>query len=497
MALSPKHIIKNKPADFTDAEWEEYQRRNPAPTPQGDSFDPTSSPITLDGSLTGPQSLSERAGVERDAIFNVTAGGETAARAFTDQRNREMIGHEQGDERGGMGEPTNAQEDLEKYRKWQQQQEAARLEQELKDNGMPQRAVPSPRSIDGTPTTQGERFTSTKDAAGYQTRPMGPDGTTLKQSPKDIDMAARGVYPVYDPQGNVSYQRGTGATSVGDDSGLPRGAPGRAGLRPDLTMGNGGQPTLPGQEPKAPKYYEDSRPGPLGDQVVLRPTPEFRAEVAARDEERQIGRQAQASGQTRAQIRGLDAVGRREAVADRKSADLAARTRSYQAQMMLAGRNPQKNLVNAVGMLTPGMRDVVLANLTTGGGQYAVDGATPNDILALNAQAALKLANGRQFNGQEENPNYQIPPVGSPAGIGAAQKAVDERDMLIKDATTGLLRSGKLSAADHARIYNQLAFTYGPARARELMSSVPFDLQPAGKAPAPAAGLGAPLPADM
>ena len=231
--------------------------------------------------------------------------------------------------------------------------------------------------------------------------------------------------------------------------------------------------------------------------MVLRPTPEFRADVAARDEERQIGRQAQASGQTRAQIRGLDAVGRREAVADRKSADLAARTRSYQAQMMLAGRNPQKNLVNAVGMLTPGMRDVVLANLTTGGGQYAVDGATPNDILALNAQAALKLANGRQFNGQEENPNYQIPPVGSPAGIGAAQKAVDERDMLIKDATTGLLRSGKLSAADHARIYNQLAFTYGPARARELMSSVPFDSQPAGKAPAPAAGLGAPLPADM
>lgn len=432
MALSPKHIIKNKPADFTDAEWEEYQRRNPAPTPQGDSFDPTSSPITLDGSLTGPQSLSERAGVERDAIFNVTAGGETAARAFTDQRNREMIGHEQGDERGGMGAPTNAQQDLEAKLRWDKQQEAARLEQELKDNGMPQRAVPSPRSIDGTPTTQGERFTSTKDAAGYQTRPTGPDGK-LQPSPKDMDMAARGFYPVYDPQGNVSYQRGTGATSVGDDSGLPRGAPGRAGLRPDLTMPNGGQPTLPGQGPKAPKYYEDSRPGPLGDQVVLRPTPEFRAEVAARDEERQIGRQAQASGQTRAQIRGLDAAGRREAVADAKDADLATRTQRYKDQMMLAGRNPQKNLVNAVGMLTPGMRDVVLANLTTGGGQYAVDGATPNDILALNAQAALKLANNRQFNGQDADPQL-LTPMQQQAMGAAALRARD--DLILRGGGT-------------------------------------------------------------
>ena len=434
MARTPtNHIITTKPASWTDELWAEYQRENPAPTPQGDSFDPTSSQIPLDGSLTGPQSASQRAGVERDALFNVTAGGEAAARAFTDQRNREMIGHEQGDERGGMGEPTNAQQDLEAKLRWDKQQEAARLEQELKDNGLPQRAVPSPRSVDGTPTTQGERFTSTKDAAGYQTRPMGPDGTTLKQSPKDIDMAARGFYPVYDPQGNVSYQRGTGATSVGDDSGLPRGAPGRAGLRPDLTMGNGGQPTLPGQEPKAPKYYEDSRPGPLGDQVVLRPTPEFRAEVAARDEERQIGRQAQASGQTRAQIRGLDAVGRREAVADRKSADLAARTRSYQAQMMLAGRNPQKNLVNAVGMLTPGMRDVVLANLTTGGGQYAVDGATPNDVQALNAQAAMRLANNRQFNGQDADPQL-LTPMQQQAMGAAALRARD--DLILRGGGT-------------------------------------------------------------
>ena len=430
MALSPKHIIKNKPADFTDAEWEEYQRRNPAPTPQGDSFDPTSSPITLDGSLTGPQSLSERAGVERDALFNVTAGGEAAARAFTDQRNREMIGHEQGDERGGMGEPTNAQEDLAKYRKWQQQQEAARLEQELKDNGLPQRAVPSPRSIDGTPTTQGERFTSTKDATGYQTRPMGPDGTTLKQSPKDIDMAARGFYPVYDPQGNVSYQRGTGATSVGDDSGLPRGAPGRAGLRPDLTGGGGtlvppGIALRPGMRMASGKYENVTQPGPLGDQVVLAPTAQFRAQVAARDEERQIGRQAQASGQTRAQIRGLDAVGRREAVADAKDADLATRTQRYKDQMMLAGRNPQKNLVNAVGMLTPGMRDVVLANLTTGGGQYAVDGATPNDVQALNAQAAMRLANNRQFNGQDADPQL-LTPMQQQAMGAAALRARDD-----------------------------------------------------------------------
>ena len=466
MALSPKHIIKNKPADFTDAEWEEYQRRNPAPTPQGDSFDPTSSPITLDGSLTGPQSLSERAGVERDALFNVTAGGEAAARAFTDQRNREMIGHEQGDERGGMGPPTNAQQDLEAKLKWDKQQEAARLERELKDNGLPQRAVPSPRSIDGTPTTQGERFTSTKDAAGYQTRPTGPDGK-LQPSPKDMDMAARGFYPVYDPQGNVSYQRGTGATSVSDDSGLPRGAPGRAGLRPDLTMPNGGQPTLPGQGPKAPKYYEDSRPGPLGDQVVLRPTPEFRAEVAARDEERQIGRQAQASGQTRAQIRGLDAVGRREAVADAKDADLATRTQRYKDQMMLAGRNPQKNLVNAVGMLTPGMRDVVLANLTTGGGQYAVDGATPNDILALNAQAALRLANNRQFNGQDEQP--PLNPMQQAQHMGNALKARD--DMIRQNNGGSWTPGGAITPELHAQMTRDLDMIY-PGQGASLMRGV-------------------------
>jgi hypothetical protein len=285
---------------------------------------------------------------------------------------------------------------------------------------------------------------------------------------------------------------------LSDEAGLPRGAPGRAGLRPDLTMPNGGQPGLPGQPQKAAKYYEDTVPGPLGDQVVLRPTDAFRAQVAARDEERQIGRQAQASGQTRAQIRGLDAAGRREVVADAKDADLAARTLRYKNQMMLAGGNPQKNLVNAVGMLTPGMRDVVLANLATGGGQHAVDGATPNDVQAFNAQAALKLASNRALQGQDENPNFQIPPAGSPAGVASAQKAVAERDLLIKDATTGALKSGKLSQADHKRIYDQLAFTYGEEKAKALMAGVPFTPASASRpTPAPAVGLGAPLPPDM
>jgi hypothetical protein len=465
MARTPDHILTTKPAAWTDEMWAEYQREKPAPTPQGDSFDPTSSPITLDGSLTGPQSLSERAGVERDATFNVTAGGEAAANAFTDQRNREMMGHEQSDERDSKS-ATNRQQDLEAQIRYDKQQEAARLEQELKDNGLPQRAVPSPRSIDGTPTTQGERFTSTKDATGYQTRPARPDGT-LTQSPKDIDMAARGFYPVSDPQGNVSYQRGTGATSVGDDSGLPRGAPGRAGLRPDLTMPNGGQPGLPGQPQKAAKYYEDTRSGPLGDQVVLRPTDAFRAQVAAREEERQIGRQAQASGQTRAQIRGLDAVGRREAVADAKDADLAARTLRYKNQMMLAGRNPQKNLVNAVGMLTPGMRDVVMANLATGGGQYAVDGATPNDVQALNAQAAMRLANNRQFNGQDADPQL-LTPMQQQAMGAAALKARD--DLILRG--NGRLNA-PLSPALHASVMADLRVLF-PASADALMNSIPI-----------------------
>lgn len=427
MASTPRHVLTSKPANFTDEMWAEYQRENPAPTPQGDSFDPTSSPITLDGSLTGPQSLSERAGVERDATFNVTAGGEAAAQAFTEQRNREMIGHEQSMERGGMGPPTDALTDLKNKQRWDKQQEAARLEQELKDKGLPQRAVPSPRSIDGRRTTQGESFTSAKESEAYTIRPVGPDGK-LRPSPKDIDMAARGYYPVDDAQGNPSYQLGTGATSVGDDHGLPRGAPGRAGLRPDLTMPNGGQPGLPGQPQKPAAFYEDTRPGPLGDQVVLRPTPQALAAQAAYQEERQIGRQAQASGQTRAQIRGLDAVGRREAVADAKDADLAARTLRYKNQMMLAGRNPQKNLVNAVGMLTPGMRDVVLANLATGGGPNAVDGATPNDVQAFNAQAALRLANNRQFNGQDADPQL-LTPIQQQA-MGAA--ALRARDALIE-----------------------------------------------------------------
>ncbi len=478
MASTPRHVLTSKPANFTDEMWAEYQRENPAPTPQGDSFDPTSSPITLDGSLTGPQSLSERAGVERDATFNVTAGGEEAARAFTDQRNREMIGHEQGDERGGMGEPTNAQEDLEAYRKWQQQQEAARLEQELKDNGLPQRAVPSPRSIDGTPTTQGERFTSTKDATGYQTRPARPDGT-LTQSQKDIDMAGRGFYPVHDPQGNVSYQRGTGATSVSDESGLPRGAPGRAGLRPDLTGVGGplGSSLRPGMRMASGKYENVTKPGPLGDQVVLAPTAQFRAQVAARDEERQIGRQAQASGQTRAQIRGLDAVGRREAVADAKDSDLAARTLRYKNQMMLAGRNPQKNLVNAVGMLTPGMRDVVLANLATGGGQHAVDGATPNDVQALNAQAALRMAGNRALQGQDADPQL-LNPIQQAQHMGNALKARD--DMIRQNNGGSWTPGGAITPELHAQMTRDLDMIY-PGQGASLMRGVRIH----GPVPAP------------
>ena len=478
MARTPNHILTTKPAGWTDETWAEYQRENPAPTPQGDSFDPTSGPITLDNSLTGPQSLSERAGVERDATLNVTAGSEAAAWDHRARRDRANSAHGQdiNNERNSHEFKTEL-EDLEAEQKNAKADEAARVEQELRSQGLPQRAVPGPRSIDGAPTTQGDAFNGAEDAAGYQTRPTGPDGK-IGKSKKDIDMAARGFYPVYDAQGNVSYQRGTGATSVGDDSGVPRGAPGRAGLRPDLTLPNGGQPGLPGQTPKPAKYYEDTRSGPLGNQVVLRPTPAFSAQVAARDEERQIGRQAQASGQTREQLRGLDAAGRREAVADAKGADLAARTKRYKDQMMLAGNNPQKNLVNAVGMLTPGMRDVVLANLTTGGGQHAVDGATPNDIQALNAQAALRLAGNRALQGEGADPQM-LTPLQHQA-MGAA--ALRTRDDLILRGGGQL--NAPLSSDLHASVLSDLRVQF-PASADALMHSIPVlpKAQPRGSLP--------------
>lgn len=114
-------------------------------------------------------------------------------------------------------------------------------------------------------------------------------------SEQDQDMYRRGMAPTYNAEtGDTGYSV---AYPQGDAfvDGIPYGAPGRAGMRPDLR-----QPvvdyrtgaTIPGSH----KYEKTTRPGPVGDVEVYAPSPEFREQLDGYDRSRMTLRLAQRAG---------------------------------------------------------------------------------------------------------------------------------------------------------------------------------------------------------
>lgn len=85
--------------------------------------------------------------------------------------------------------------------------------------------------------------------------------------------------------------------------------------------------------------------------------------------------------------------GLRDAVTDKRNADANARMERYKAQAMLAGANPNKNLVNALGMLAPEDQQSALQFMLAGR-----RGATPLDVDAQQAFANRGIAQAQVEN---------------------------------------------------------------------------------------------------
>lgn len=237
--------------------------------------------------------------------------------------------------------------------------------------------VPGPRTLDGKPTAPGDVMYDPKAIEQYTTRQQDPETGLYAPSPKDRDMQRRGMVPVTNPDGSVSY-----SVAYSQE---PGGAAGRAGERRDLEEAG---------------WTKQTVPGPTGPQTVYRPGEAVQAKYDDYRRERQLFRQAEAAGMTPDELIAADpsweGVGsareggatRRLVEANRANArqDRAAK---WRAQMMLAGANPRKNMVNAWSMMEdPGVSDAQRRSL-----QYMLPGGQLTaEVDARANQQAFELA---------------------------------------------------------------------------------------------------------
>jgi hypothetical protein len=310
--------------------------------------------------------------------------------------------------------------------------------EEIRAAGYQSMSEPGPTSIDGTPVRRPEQFATMDDARDYSTRvPLTDaerkarrDGATHRMSPKDEAMAARGFMPVNTPDGRVSYMVG-----YEDAEGDPRfqpsvipGAPGRVGARGDLEQ----------TDPSKPGFFIDEAQGPAGRAYVYRQNEAAQNAQSDYMRERQLYRQARAAGMTPAQLRAADpswaAVGSdpnrpggatRDLVEARRANDARAREARWRAQMMLAGRNPGKNMVNAFGMMgDPGLTEDQRSSLRymMPGGERAagVDAAHNQQLTNLGLRVAQGLATGQGMN--------NMPPAVADAAAAKARAAARAAD---------------------------------------------------------------------
>jgi len=210
------------------------------------------------------------------------------------------------------------------------------------------RRVPGPRSLSGAPVDPGQPFVSADEAASYDDRELTEDGA-YKPSQKDQDMAARGMVPVFNPDGTVGYAV-SAAPNTDTQIELP-GAPGRAGRRPDLL---------------AAGYAARTVQGPTGPQTVYIPDEAKKRQKDYKDRQ-QTKRQAVAAGVPLAEMAGKSDEERRAIVDAAGVKDAQARRAQWKAQAMLAGANPRKNLVNAWTMMDNIQQQEALRYMMPGG----------------------------------------------------------------------------------------------------------------------------------
>jgi len=275
--------------------------------------------------------------------------------------------------------------------------------EQIRDAGFMPQAEPGPRMVGaGSKVAQGKKFDKMSEAAGYidripvtdANRSMARPDAAYMPSQRDRDMMARGFYPVYAPDGSVSYSVGTGADAQTTDDLGRRGIPGglgRNGPRADLEPGFDLNPVL----------------GPTGTNYIYQQNDAAQDLQTAYMDERQRARFADASGVSEADLAKMTPEQQRAAVRSAKREDANSRKDAWRSQMMLAGSNGRKNAVNAYNQLgDPDVSDwqkAVMANRLA----PDMDNTTPLTVDAMGAQNALRFLNSANLGANMFNPMAQ------------------------------------------------------------------------------------------
>jgi uncharacterized protein YoaH (UPF0181 family) len=323
--------------------------------------------------------------------------------------------------------------------------------QQLRDMGYNPYTEPGVNMPDGSKAEGPQQLMNEREAAAYNVRtPNGPGW--YNPSGRDKAMMARGYVPVTNQDGTVSYRLGPG----GEVDGLP-GTPGRGGRRDDLEaqmLKADGTPMVDGQGNAIPRFRVDNMSGPLSENnSVYVQSNEARAKQAAYRRERQLYRDAEIQGVSPAALLAAnpgdygdltaggqrDRVGARAANEGARQAAADKREAQWRSQMMLAGRNPAKNAVNAYNALNdPNTNDwqrAVMANAL----RPDMDNTTPLTVDAMGAKNAMRFINSTNL-GAGNNANNPL------VQQAIRDKAIERADALIKKYPRGW--DGMYEAAD-------------------------------------------------
>jgi hypothetical protein len=374
--------------------------------------------------------------------------------------------------------------------------------EQLRAKGYNPMREPGVRMPDGSRVAPPQPLYTEREARDYNIRTPVGDGM-YTPSGRDRDMEARGYRPVTNPDGTVAYR----LSPTGGVDGLP-GTPGRAGQRHDMEAPmldeTGNRIIGPDGQPVA-KFNTDVLPGPISqNNVVYKQTDLARRRQAAYNSERQLYRMAAAANMTPAEFRAKhpelftdlevpvgpgasqpngqgqfiaqqgapaaqgaakpqlvrSGVGARMEVQAARQADAEKRESAWRSQMMLAGRNPAKNAVNAFNALgDPAMNDwqrAVMANAL----RPDMDNTTPLTVDAMGAQNAMRLLNGINLGAAGG--------LGGPAaGIAADAAKQQRRDRAKTEFDTwhqSNVGTRAYSQGDHDRMVNYMMNQYGLSR---------------------------------
>lgn len=240
--------------------------------------------------------------------------------------------------------------------------------------------VPGPRTLDGKPVARPRPLATPEDVEAYNARARDPKSNFPLPSQRDRDMAARGMVPVFNPDGTVGYSVAYPDQDLATGGPKLPGAAGRSGERPDLA---------------AKGWVPGPAMGPTGPVQVYRPGEKAQARYDAQAEDRSRRRMARSAGIASSTASGMTTEALRKAAKDSKDDDAIARNNAWKAQAMLAGGQPtggrggSKAITNALMMMPEDQRNSSLRYMLPGGQLAASVDARQLDMAAELAQKAV------------------------------------------------------------------------------------------------------------